>query len=59
MLYSVDMFFWLGGFFSAYMLFDKNKIKLVKKNGLSIFGFLLHRIMRIWPCYAIAILISS
>ncbi|CAK83761.1 unnamed protein product (macronuclear) [Paramecium tetraurelia] len=59
MLYSVDMFFWLGGFFSGFMLIEKNKMKLVKKNGLSIFGFLLHRILRIWPCYAIAILISS
>ncbi|CAD8083139.1 unnamed protein product [Paramecium primaurelia] len=59
MLYSVDMFFWLGGFFSAYMLFEKSKVKLVKRNGLTIFGFLLHRILRIWPCYVVAILISS
>ncbi|CAD8113245.1 unnamed protein product [Paramecium sonneborni] len=59
MLYSVDMFFWLGGFFSGYVLFEKSKVKLVRKNGWSMFGIILHRILRIWPCYAIAILISS
>lgn len=59
MFYSVDMFFWLGGFFFGFILFESNKLKLVKKNCLSALLFLIHRILRIWPCYAIAILISS
>lgn len=59
MLYSVDMFFWLGGFFFGYILFESKKLKLIQKNGFSIILLLLHRILRIWPCYVIAILISS
>lgn len=59
MFYSVDMFLWLGGFFFGYILFETNKIKKINNNPLSIIIILLHRILRIWPCYMIAILITT
>jgi peptidoglycan/LPS O-acetylase OafA/YrhL len=58
MLYSVDMFFWIGGFFLGFVACEVKKIAQIKKGGIgAIFIMITHRILRIWPCYLITILI--
>jgi peptidoglycan/LPS O-acetylase OafA/YrhL len=53
-LYSVDVFFFVGGFLLAYgFLKEKDKIKSNSKYGLAI----LNRYLRIVPSYFIAIMI--
>lgn len=60
-LYSVDVFFWLGGFFLAYVVADekmakqlsfKNPIKVV----LAYIFATINRLFRILPCYFIVLM---
>ncbi len=53
-MFSVDVFFMLGGFFLSYVYLKKsnNKISFV---GLAA----LQRILRIWPAYILAMLFAS
>ena len=55
--YAVDAFFWLSGFFLAYVCADVNKIKYLRfsKPGSSLMA-ILHRLMRIWPCFAFMVI---
>ncbi|KAM3134927.1 hypothetical protein pb186bvf_012927 [Paramecium bursaria] len=41
MMYSVDIFFWLGGFFIGFVLFEKNKTQKIaeKPEGLTVDNF--------------------
>ncbi|CAK82315.1 unnamed protein product (macronuclear) [Paramecium tetraurelia] len=59
MLYSVDIFFWLGGFFMAFVMCETKRAKALGKNPASLFLVILHRLLRIWPCYIICIMINS
>ena len=59
MLYSVDMFFWLGGFFIGFVLFEKNKTQKLAEKPEGLLLIIFHRLCRIWPCYVIAILINT
>ncbi|KAM3141981.1 hypothetical protein pb186bvf_005854 [Paramecium bursaria] len=54
-LYSVDIFFWIGGFFIGFVLFEKQKMDKLKKRPLGILLIIVHRFLRIWPCYIFAI----
>lgn len=55
--YSVDVFFFLSGFFLGYIAADESKLKQLNfKKPLNYFAALLHRLFRIWPCYIFAIL---
>lgn len=47
-LYAVDVFFFLGGFFVAYILLQKFEKKV---NFIDYFKILAHRILKIWPSY--------
>ena len=53
--FAVDVFFWIGGFLITMGMLDqmKKKIKFIP----FYFGCILHRLIRIWPTYMIAILI--
>ena len=54
--YSVDIFFFLGGFFVSFVLVTK--FKALKKASFKVFGEIyFHRIYRIWPSYVLCILI--
>ena len=65
--YAVDAFFWLSGFFLAYVCADKNKLKSFKKNPtITCLAAVANRLLRIWvkikflliifqPCYFIVI----
>ncbi|CAD8048697.1 unnamed protein product [Paramecium primaurelia] len=59
MLYSVDVFFWLGGFFMAFVMCETKRAKALAKNPISIFLVILHRLLRIWPCYILCIMFNS
>jgi peptidoglycan/LPS O-acetylase OafA/YrhL len=50
--YAVDVFFYIGGFLVAYS-FLKNQMKSLMKYPLAI----VHRVLRFWPSYIIAIII--
>jgi peptidoglycan/LPS O-acetylase OafA/YrhL len=50
--YAVDVFFYIGGFLVAYS-FLRNQMKSVMKYPLAI----VHRVLRFWPSYIIAIII--
>ena len=50
-LASVDIFLALGGFFLALIL-----LKLKQINVKMIFGGILQRALRIWPCYILVML---
>jgi len=50
--YAVDVFFYIGGFLVAYS-FLRNKMKSILKYPLAI----LHRVLRFWPSYIMAMLI--
>ena len=54
--YAVDIFFWIGGFFIGYMLFQNQKVNQLNKKPLGVFLLILHRMLRIWPCYIMAIM---
>lgn len=57
--YAVDTFFWLAGFFLAYVTTDDKKLKLFKiTKPLTFLVAILHRLMRLWPVYLIVILFS-
>lgn len=59
MLYSVDVFFWLGGFFMAFVMCETKRARALAKNPMSIFLVILHRLLRIWPCYILCIMFNS
>lgn len=59
MLYSVDIFFWIGGFFIGYVLYEIKKCEQIKKKPASVFMIILHRLFRIWPCYLLAIMLDT
>ncbi|KAM3129124.1 hypothetical protein pb186bvf_018760 [Paramecium bursaria] len=59
MFYSVDMFFWLGGFFIGFILYEKSKVDLIHKKPEGLLMIIIHRLLRIWPCYVIAMMINS
>lgn len=53
-LYSVDAFFFMSGFLFAFIAVSK--LEKVRPSVKSFFGLAAHRIFRIWPAYALAIL---
>lgn len=59
MMYAVDIFFWVGGFFLGYVMCDEKKTSSIKKYPFSIIVSVIHRLMRIWPCYLLCIAINS
>ena len=59
MLYSVDIFFWLGGFFIGFILYEKSKVDLIHKKPEGVLMIIIHRLFRIWPCYIITMMINS
>lgn len=52
--YAVDVFFYLGGFLVAYS-FLRNQMKSMTKYPLAI----LHRLLRFWPSYIMALFLYS
>lgn len=60
-LYAVDVFFFIGGFFVAYVLTQKFEDFCKRLAGSSkalLFGKVyFHRIYRIWPSYALCVLV--
>ncbi len=52
--FAVDVFFWIGGFLVTMGMLDqmKKRIKFIP----FYFGCIVHRFIRIWPTYMIAIL---
>jgi peptidoglycan/LPS O-acetylase OafA/YrhL len=54
-LYAVDVFFYLSGFFVAYVCIDK--LKKMTVGPLTYVKLFVHRMLRIWPAYFIAILV--
>jgi hypothetical protein len=55
--YSVDVFFFMGGFFVAFVMLGKLSNPKIKFNLKFVLSSYFHRFYRIWPSYAIAILI--
>lgn len=53
-LYSVDVFFYMSGFFLAFIALGK--LEKMRPGCKSFIILALHRLFRIWPTYAIAIL---
>jgi hypothetical protein len=53
--FAVDTFFWIGGFLITLGMLEQ--LKKVKNFVKFYFGAILHRFIRIWPTYMIAILI--
>mmetsp|Transcript_13459 Transcript_13459/g.11524 ORF Transcript_13459/g.11524 Transcript_13459/m.11524 type:complete len:383 (+) Transcript_13459:155-1303(+) len=53
-LYSVDAFFFMSGFFFAFIAIGK--LKKMRANIKSYLSLCFHRLFRIWPSYAFAIL---
>lgn len=53
--FAVDTFFWIGGFLITLGMLEQ--LKRVKSFGKFYFGAILHRFIRIWPTYMVAILI--
>lgn len=56
LFFSVDVFFYLGGFFVAYAVVKPEILKNFgfKRPG-TLVGAFLHRVIRILPCYAAAL----
>ncbi len=55
--FSLDVFFYLGGFMVAYAILDPKKIKFFQINKpLNVILVVLHRALRVWPCYILTIL---
>ena len=52
--FAVDTFSWVGGFLVTIGMLDQ--VKKVKTLGKFAFGSILHRFIRIWPTYMVAIL---
>jgi peptidoglycan/LPS O-acetylase OafA/YrhL len=60
-LYSVDVFFWLGGFFLAYVVADEKQarnfnMKKPVKVLISFFFAIVNRVFRILPCYFVVLM---
>lgn len=53
--FAVDTFFWIGGFLITLGMLDQ--MKKVKSFVKFYFGAIVHRFIRIWPTYMIAILL--
>jgi peptidoglycan/LPS O-acetylase OafA/YrhL len=53
-LYSVDVFFYMSGFLFAYI--GTGKLKKVKATPLNYIGLCIHRLLRFWPTYAVALI---
>jgi hypothetical protein len=53
--FAVDTFFWIGGFLITLGMLDQ--FKKVKSFVKFYFGAILHRFIRIWPTYMVAILL--
>ena len=57
--YAVDVFFYLGGFFVAYVILDPKKVSNFNyRKPLSIFLAFLHRLIRLWPSLIVCLLID-
>ena len=55
--FSLDVFFYLGGFLVAYSILDKKRLKFFQiTKPLNVLLVVVHRALRIWPCYIVAIL---
>ncbi|CAD8052163.1 unnamed protein product [Paramecium primaurelia] len=59
MMYAVDIFFWVGGFFLGYVMCEERKAQTLHQKPQSIILSITHRLMRIWPCYLLCIAINS
>ncbi|CAD8140737.1 unnamed protein product [Paramecium octaurelia] len=59
MMYAVDIFFWVGGFFLGYVMCEERKAQALSQKPQSIILSITHRLMRIWPCYLLCIAINS
>ncbi|EAR83718.3 acyltransferase family protein (macronuclear) [Tetrahymena thermophila SB210] len=60
-LYSVDVFFWLGGFFLAYVVADEKQqrnfsMKKPVKTAISFLFAIINRVFRIFPCYFLVLM---
>jgi peptidoglycan/LPS O-acetylase OafA/YrhL len=56
-VFSLDSFFYLGGFLVSYAILDKKKLNFFSiTKPLNVILVVLHRALRIWPCYILAIL---
>lgn len=54
--YSVDVFFYLGGFFLAYVIAENKTIRKFNiKRPLVILITILHRLVRIWPAFCLGL----
>lgn len=53
-LFSVDVFFYMSGFLFAYI--GIGKLKKMRPTPLNFVGLCIHRLLRFWPAYALAIL---
>lgn len=53
--FAVDTFFWIGGFLITLGMLEQ--VKKVRNFRNFYFGCVLHRLIRIWPTYVLAILI--
>lgn len=53
--FAVDSFFWVGGFLVTIGMLGQ--VKKINKLSKLLFGSILHRFVRIWPTYMMAILI--
>lgn len=59
MLYSVDIFFWIGGFFLGFVIVETKKQQSIRKSPfLATLLIVVHRVLRIWPCYILVILLN-
>lgn len=57
-LYAVDVFFWLSGFFMAYVMGDPKKVSNFTFNHpFNLFMAFLQRLIRLWPCLIMTTLI--
>jgi peptidoglycan/LPS O-acetylase OafA/YrhL len=54
--YSVDIFFWVGGFFVGFVLTETKKINFFREKGIfAIFQLFFMRLLRLWPIYIFTI----
>lgn len=53
-LYSVDVFFYMSGFLFAYI--GVGKLKKLKATPLNYIGLCIHRLLRFWPTYVVALI---
>jgi len=53
-LYSVDVFFYMSGFLFAYI--GTGKMRKLRPNPLNFIGLCIHRLLRFWPTYVVALI---